>query len=197
MLYDDIEDFAMAIAFRYKPVKARQLAAGFLRLAPGKAMNYTKLIKLMYIADREHILETGFPITGDDYFALPKGPILSDVLNCIRGERRDSDWDRHFRTNGYDIKMINDPGSDELSRFDEDLITAIFVRYEHNQYGNLINDTHNFPEWIANKPGEICRAHLISPEDILSAGGKTLDEIAGIAELAAETLDLEFCLIEE
>ena len=186
----------MAIAYRFKPIKARQLAAGFLRQAVDHTMNYTKLIKLMYLADRESMLTTGFPITGDECFALPKGPILSTVLNCIRGEIRDQDWLAHFRTSDYTIQMIADPGDDELSRFDDDLIAGIFKRYDNIDYGDMIQHTHDFPEWKCNRPDGANKARKIAPEDIFAAGGKTSREISVFEELAAEALDLDFSLAE-
>ena len=39
-------------------------------------MAYIKLIKLMYLADRRCLIETGFPITGDRMVSMPKGPEL-------------------------------------------------------------------------------------------------------------------------
>ena len=49
------------------------------------------LIKLMYLADKYHLMNYGRTITGDEYFAFPKGPGGSktmDVLNfkkkCIK-----------------------------------------------------------------------------------------------------------------
>jgi uncharacterized phage-associated protein len=43
-----------------------------------------KLLKLMYLADRKSLLETGVPITGDSISALDKGPVLSQTYNRLK-----------------------------------------------------------------------------------------------------------------
>ena len=56
---------------RFNEKKATQAAARFLRLCKG-CMNYMKLIKLLYIADREALLRWGRPITTDAYCNGPR-----------------------------------------------------------------------------------------------------------------------------
>ena len=82
-------------------------------------MEYIKLIKLMYLADRTSILEADYPITGDTFYALKKGPIVSRVMNFIRGKKRDATWSGHFTTSGHSIELTDDPGNDDLSEKDE------------------------------------------------------------------------------
>jgi uncharacterized phage-associated protein len=43
------------------------------------------LSKLLYFADKEHLLEYGRPITGDHYARLEHGPVPSVGLNMMRG----------------------------------------------------------------------------------------------------------------
>lgn len=59
-----------------------QLAAYFLKKRGG-TMSYIKLIKLLYFAEREHIKQTGAPITKDTCFSMRNGPTLSNVLDLI------------------------------------------------------------------------------------------------------------------
>ena len=42
--------------------------------------DYIKLIKLLYLADRAALIETGSPITGDRYVSMKFGPVLSNVF---------------------------------------------------------------------------------------------------------------------
>src|SRR5437762_12295497 len=60
--------------------KATQSAARLLELRGGR-MSYLKLIKLLYLADRQALLRWGRPITTDRYFAMERGPGLSRVLD--------------------------------------------------------------------------------------------------------------------
>jgi uncharacterized phage-associated protein len=186
-----IKDSAMAIAFRYKPVKARQLAAGFLRPAPGFAMSYIKLIKLMYLADRKRLLACGSIISGDRFFSLPHGPVLSNVMDCIRGRVRDQDWMEHFKTQGYDIRMIADPGDDELCRFDEEIIQQLHSQFRDYDWQGMVGYCHaNLPEW--RDPGR--SSSPIDYTDVLTLAGKSGAEIRAIEEQAAESLSIDYCL---
>ncbi len=184
----------MTIAFRYKPVKARQLAAGFLRLTPNHSMNYTKLLRLMYMADRERLLETGSTITGDRFFSLPYGPVLANVLDCIRGQVRDQDWLEHFRKHENDIRMFIDPGDAELCRLDAEIIAALFHNFQNLDWQAMIEYCRkNLPEW---RESASCN-HPIEYRDILILAGKSGDEIRAIEELAAENLSIDYCLEAE
>jgi len=42
-----------------------------------------KVAKLLYFADKDHLLQYGRPIIGDEYFCLPYGPVPSVSLNEI------------------------------------------------------------------------------------------------------------------
>jgi len=44
-----------------------------------------KVCKLLFLADREHLLRFGRTITGDSYHALPYGPTPSETLNLLDG----------------------------------------------------------------------------------------------------------------
>ena len=78
----------------YSERKAAQVAAWFLREAGGR-LSHLKLIKLMYLADRQAMADTGYPITFDRVVAMPHGPVLSMTLNLINGdiESRDDGWE--------------------------------------------------------------------------------------------------------
>lgn len=44
-----------------------------------------KICKLLYFADKEHLLEYGRPIIGDTYYKLKDGPIPTKGLDMLRG----------------------------------------------------------------------------------------------------------------
>ncbi len=60
-------------------------------------MSYMKLIKLLYLADREALARWGRPITTDSYVSMKHGPVLSEVLNLITDPLSDQTfWARHI-----------------------------------------------------------------------------------------------------
>jgi hypothetical protein len=56
--------------------KATEAAAYLLRLRGGR-MSYLKLIKLLYLADREALSRWGFSVTNDRHVSMPHGPHAS------------------------------------------------------------------------------------------------------------------------
>ena len=58
--------------------KVVQVVGYILSKYQGK-LNYTKLIKMLYLADRESMRQTGYPITGDNYVSMPRGVVLSGM----------------------------------------------------------------------------------------------------------------------
>ena len=47
-------------------------------------LNYTKLIKLLYLADREALKHWDTTISKDSYSCLNKGPVLSNLYDLIK-----------------------------------------------------------------------------------------------------------------
>lgn len=168
--------------YQLNPDKMIQLAAAFLRLA-GSQLNYTKLIKLMYLADRRSLLETGMPITGDAMCALPNGPIISYTLSCISGSG-DEQWDRFFSKEEYTLVMKHDPGNDWLSPYEMQIVNDLHYEHLHRKYGAMIDFTHKLPEWQKNNPGRSMRP--IPIHDVFEAAGKSQEEIRGLLEYARE-----------
>lgn len=61
-------------------------AVGVLFRAEGvQRANCMRLLKLLYIADRESIREVGRPITGGAVVAMERGPVLEEVYDLIPG----------------------------------------------------------------------------------------------------------------
>jgi uncharacterized phage-associated protein len=131
--------------------RTTQLAAEFLRLRGG-AMNYMKLIKLMYIADRTTLGRTGRTISGDIYYSLKHGPILSNTYDLINTdptlEPTESYWHSHISApTNYSVSVKQDPGKSELSKFTEAIISEVFQKYGHLNRWTIVDLTHLFPEW--------------------------------------------------
>lgn len=75
------------ITFNFNEKKATQAAALFLKKAGG-SMDYMKLIKLLYLADRHALIHWERPITGGSYFLTKHGPVLNNVLDLINNGPR-------------------------------------------------------------------------------------------------------------
>ena len=171
------------ITFRFNEKKTTQVAAFFVK-KHGKTLNYTKLIKLLYLTDREAISRWERPITGDSYVSMPNGPVLSQTYDLINypalGE---SYWHKFISKRTYDVSLKADPGLDELSQREIDLIDEIYKKYKRKTWGQMIDICHACcQEW--QHPGKTSTPIMI--EDILKELKKTPKEIELIEEATSD-----------
>lgn len=172
----------MARIFRFDSEKSLQAVAFLLRREPGHRMNYMRLLKILYIADREALRESSKPISGSCVVATKRGPLLDDVLKSIRGQHLATPrWAEFFRLDNYQLEMLRDPGVGRLSRFAAEKLEEVAARYQGNDEWEMVEITRRFPEWQRNNPGDGC--HEIPLEHILEAVGRGAD-FAKIAERA-------------
>lgn len=76
------------IKFAFNPEKFVNTVAWFAQQCP--ACTKLKICKLLYYADKEHLIRYQRPIIGDTYYKLPNGPVPSYGLNMLRGKSSDA-----------------------------------------------------------------------------------------------------------
>jgi uncharacterized phage-associated protein len=154
---------------RFSFERTLQASAYLLRL-DGKRMGYLRLLKLLYIADREWLAESGESITGDRAYAMKHGPVLSSAYDLIKGNGSKAGlWDDHIHTEGYAVELVADPGRGELSKGIVKKLAEVTERYHNIDDWELSEHTHLFREWAAHYDGG---ASLIPWQDILIAQDK-------------------------
>ena len=167
----------------FREDKATQ-AACILIGKEGGRINYMKLLKLMYVADRKALLERGRPITFDEYYSLDRGPILSRTMNLIvegAPPGCDSFWERHIsRHEQFEVELQEDHcPSDDLSEAEIETLTHTYSELGHLDQWQLVDWCHeNLAEWKHPHGSAIPIAY----HDILIRGGKTETEAAEIEE---------------
>src|SRR5262245_18254423 len=115
---------------RLDTMKAIQAAAVLLREEHCERMGYLRLMKLLYIADRECLKEVGKPITGDRTVAMEHGPVLSNLLNIVKDEDgRSTEWRQFIRRETYWLELCEDPGTGELTRFEIRKLKEVAQRF--------------------------------------------------------------------
>jgi uncharacterized phage-associated protein len=175
--------------FRLKVSKTIQAIGVLFRFEGVCRMNYMRLLKLLYIADREALRETGRPITGGPVVAMERGPVLLEVFDLIRGQHREMPlWDEHYRTDRYDLKRVRDPDVGQLSKYEIRKLQEIAKRHAEDDEWQLSRLTHEFPEWKKNEPGPAPRP--IPLEDTLEAVGQS-QAVQRILDEAGEKAHME------
>lgn len=164
----------------FDEVKVTQAAALLLRLRGGR-MHYLKLIKLLYIADREALRRWGVPITMDSYVAMDHGPVVSRTFNLIQGCPGLA-WNTAISDpmGEHEVELRAEPGTSRLSKAEEQLLAEVFALYGNKNRWELVELTHTFPEWRDPNGSSL----PIRVEDILRGLGE------GETAIAAQMEDL-------
>ena len=176
-----------AMHFRFDTRKVVEAAGVLLQCVSPHRMKYFRLVKLLYIADRDSLADTGWPIAGAEPVAMNNGPLDSKVLDLVKGTgpRSEEDrqtWSDFIRTDGMDVVLVRYPGTRSLSPYEIEKLKGAFRRYELLGRYDVRDLTHEFQEWKDNHvPGS---SQPIPLEDIIRAVGRAddLDEITAMAE---------------
>jgi uncharacterized phage-associated protein len=177
--------------FVFDEGKAAEAAAWLLKFAGG-SMRYMKLLKLLYLADRRALIETGAPITGDEMFALPRGPVLSRVLDLMNSAPEDGGIWFEFVSGhqGYEVEAVREPlGEDSrLSDYEIGVLEGVWDEFGSMELWALVKHLHQvLPEWTDPRGS----SRRIRPEDILRAADRAPEDIADAADEAREALNMD------
>jgi len=116
-----------------------------------------RLLKLVFLADKYHLIRYGRTVTGDDYYAMEHGPVgstVKDVLEFNRFTLADNEY--AYASKLFDkidektLKAKSDAISGELAMLSDSDIEAL--DFVVNKFGkmtasDLRNYTHRYPEW--------------------------------------------------
>jgi len=161
--------------FHFQSRKAAQAIAALIRSEPGKRMNYYRLLKLLYIADRESVRAYGRPIIGGRLIAMERGPLHSAGFDVVSGRAPDIEWwSQFFRTERRDLEMLDDPGNGDLSAREIDLLNRVREEHEMDDDFEVGKRTHEFDEFLKNMPAK-GKSATIPFADLLDAVKRTGD----------------------
>ncbi|MBC8868014.1 MAG: DUF4065 domain-containing protein [Planctomycetes bacterium] len=170
----------------FDPHKTIQ-AAGVLLRRERNRMSYLRLLKLLYIADREALREHGMPILGSRAVAMDDGPLHSDIYDLVKGKHEQIPlWSRFFCTEGYQIQVIEQPENGLLSEYEIDKLNGTCDKYApFTDYQICHQMTHTFDEWIETYQESTSKP--IELENIIAAVGRSGD----VASILDDITELE------
>ncbi len=175
--------------FRFGTKKIIEAAGVLLQCGSARRMKYIRLLKLLYIADRESVGETGLPIIGTPLTAMERGPVHSLVYDFItKDDRIDqralAQWQSCVRTDEaqHEVALVADPGTQSLSDYEVEKLQQVCQKYRSIGRWGVSELTHEFPEWKKHYVEGTSRP--IPFEDVIKAVGRgdDLDEIMSEAE---------------
>lgn len=174
------------IRFPFDERKATAAASLLLELAGG-TMEYLRLIKLLYIVDRESLETLGRPVSGDQYVSMRHGPVVSRIYDLVKagraGIQQPGPWAQHIEAvEPYAVRLKGNPDLGALSEAEVAIISGVFSCHGTKDKWVLRDETHELPEW--EDPGDSSRT--ITVEQILRVLGKTEEEIERVREDAQE-----------
>ncbi len=150
-------------------------------------MSRMRLLKMLYMGDRILLQTIGCTITRDTVYAMDNGPVLERAYDLIKGKDPALPlWGKYIQNEGsQDLILTKEPGVGCLSEFEVDTLQKIADDFwEVDDFG-VADYTHDFPEWIKNRPAKGSRK-AISLDDMLEALGITDMKAAMLAEGKSE-----------
>lgn len=163
--------------------KVAQMAA-YLLSKDGGRMAYLKLIKLLYLSDRQSLDTYGDSMSGDRFVAMKHGPVLSQTYDLVKnGGEEESGWNHWIRgADNYEVALK--PGTlsiddlDELSEADFEVLNCVMDEFGHMTKYQIRDFTHDHcAEW--QDPG--CTSVAITPYATFTALGRT-SEVATVLQ---------------
>jgi uncharacterized phage-associated protein len=142
--------------FKFNWDKAIEAIDFIAQKRPGITQYYVS--KIMFFADREHILDFGRPITGDRYVAMEHGPVPSAILNLLKidsgfpDEMVDLLYTRiRIETEGNKIHVYSEGNNEfvHLSGSDKEYLAGAADKYGNMSFGKLKRLSHQDPAYEA------------------------------------------------
>lgn len=149
------DELSAPVRFQISWEKAIEALVWLANEKPGISIYY--VAKVLFYADKEHLIEYGRPIIGDTYIAMQHGPVPSGVKNLVDRDswldpdllERVSDATVVERGSHPSITAKRPPNLDVLSETDLACLRNSLRTYGDMPFGRLRELTHEERAWIA------------------------------------------------
>jgi uncharacterized phage-associated protein len=165
-------------------------AVGVILRREGKRATRLRILKLLYIADRECLERTGSFLLGSKVIAMKHGPLHSEVLDLINGAHAGEPyWSRFFGNENKYVVLSNEPDVGRLSRKEVALLNEVVDERQGLDDWEVVDETHSFHEWLKNYPDRTERtSYPISLDDLIDAVGRHEDADAIRQDIADDDI---------
>ncbi len=145
-----------------------------------KKADKIKLVKLIYLADKYHLIRYGRTITNDDYYAMEHGPVgmtVKDVLSfdsfniSSKAYKYASSLLEKIDNTNFRAKTGAKVAFDMLSESDKDALDFTIKTFGRMGQWKLRDYTHQYPEWYQYEDlfnNRLTRRERIDTKELLS-----------------------------
>ena len=150
--------------------------------ASGGSTTILRLVKLLYLIDREAINNWERSVTTDNHVSMPHGPVTSRIYDFHKQDIISPLWNNYISSNGRNIELRKELPPKKLSRREIELINSVVEKFKNTSTSALRTYTHKLPEYK-----ETNSSIPIRFEDILDALGVDPKNVQRIkAEIESE-----------
>lgn len=117
-------------------------------------MDDMKAYKLLWLVDRYHVRQYGRTVTGDNYCALPYGPVPSNAKDIIDSKSTIPDEEKteiekylKMLPEQHKYESLKAPDMDVFSESDIEVMDKILASFNSYLPTDLSQLSHEFPEW--------------------------------------------------
>ena len=173
---------------------ATAAACYFLEKAPNQTLNDLVLMKLMVITERQFMERTTSLLTGAHFASMQNGPVLSEMLNLMKGDIESPLWRDHVLFIPYAGKGTESnrcvltrrlPVDEFLTEYETSILASVWKDYGHRSKWKIVDITHTFPEWDrscaeskSSKPITLESIYRLSMDESPEDAKMRADEIA-------------------
>jgi hypothetical protein len=159
-------------------------AIGFLMSRENGELDMFLSLKMLYLADKQALINWGKPITGDSFVSMPKGPVLSETYNLFKGTNWNHEYQKRWNEFisekvSHCIYLLKEPDLGLLSEREIEVLEEarnLIHQMVPWTVAKWLHDT--CPEWKDPQGSSI----PIDPSVILRNAGRSEDDILLIEE---------------
>ena len=183
------------LAFQPKLNKIVHAILYLVTKLPG--LDHYQVVKLLYLADREHLNRYGRPLTFDTYWAMENGPVASNALHLIKGDvgtlRKAHLSQLPVEMEAADNRIIlKRPllpvDTDQFSKSDLAVLDDVIARYGRLTFDELYDLTHEHTAYVLawdSRPSKTTKSAQMHYEDLLSDDADKEAKIEALEPIAS------------
>jgi uncharacterized phage-associated protein len=169
--------------------KAKVKAVILYIVSKAGTIDLHKLFKILYFAERDHLVMYGRKIVEDNYLAMTDGPVPSYIYDifkknpkCLSDE--DIEFFEKLHKQGYFVSSTELPDMDELSKSDIGCIDKSFEENFHLTKDQLTRKSHDIAYNNAVDRISGCKNSPMFTNEIAKEGGASPEMIEYINDIS-------------